>query len=252
MDASDGFDDFAGGSSASHFSVMPPPTTATTVALAAFDVATHSIVSPVRRRADCAGGDSASHFSVATPPAAGDATETTTSAAATLADSSSPDVAMDTIDSTTAAAASAVDTGVDADTDPSAAVVAPPTTEHISSFLLHIRRPAAGDDAASSSPDMAGGSADGATATAASAADSPAVACMLTRMLHHLQLLTAHISPLTRMLTKATPSPHAAHGRLPFRRRKRGVVRAGRHTKHVAKLSMPPRRPEPPAHHRLG
>ena len=40
---------------------------------------------------------------------------------------------------------------------------------HISSFLLHIRRQAAGD-AASSSPDMAGGSADGATATAASAA----------------------------------------------------------------------------------
>ena len=36
-----------------------------------------------------------------------------------------------------------------------------------------------------------------------------------------------------------------------FRRRKSGVVRAGRHTKHVAKLSMLLRRPEPPAHHRL-
>ena len=75
-----------------------------------------------------------------------------------------------TVDDATAAAASAADTGMDADTDPSPAVVASPTTEHISSFLLHIRRQAA-DDAASSSPDMAGGSADGATAAAVSATD---------------------------------------------------------------------------------
>ena len=99
------------------------------------------------------------------------ATETTTSAVATLADSSSPDVVVNTVDSATAAAASAADTGLDTDTDTSPAVVAPPTTEHIFSFLLRIRRQASGD-AASSSPDMAGGSADGATATAASAVDN--------------------------------------------------------------------------------
>ena len=103
-----------------------------------------------------------------TPPAAGDVTETTASAVATLADASSPDVAVDTVDSATAAAASATGTDMDVDTDPSPPVVAPPTAEHISFFLLHIRRQAAGD-AVSSSPDMAGGSADGVTATAASA-----------------------------------------------------------------------------------
>ena len=65
------------------------------------------------------------------------------------------------------------------------------------------------------------------------------MACMMTRILHHLQLPTAHISPLARMLAKTALSPHAAHGKLPFRRRKSGVVRAGRHMKHVAKLFMP-------------
>ena len=34
-------------------------------------------------------------------------------------------------------------------------------------------------------------------------------------------------------------------------RRERGVVRTGRHTKPVARLSMPPRSPEPPAHHQV-
>ena len=48
-------------------------------------------------------------------------------------------------------------------------MIAPPTAEHISSFLLHIRRRAA-DDAAPPSPDVTGSTADGATATAASAA----------------------------------------------------------------------------------
>ena len=65
---------------------------------------------------------------------------------------------VDAIDDTTAATASAADIGMDADTDPSPAVVALPTTEHVSSFLLHIRRRVAGDDTA--------------TATAASAAET--------------------------------------------------------------------------------
>ena len=45
-----------------------------------------------------------------------------------------------TADGATAAAASAVDEGVDVDTDPDPAATAPPAAEHISSFLLHIRR----------------------------------------------------------------------------------------------------------------
>ena len=97
------------------------------------------MIGPIRRREACAGDDSAPHFSVATPPAAGDATETTMFAAATVADSSSPDVAVDTVDGATAAAASAADTDAGVDADPSPAVVAPPTTEHICSFFLHMR-----------------------------------------------------------------------------------------------------------------
>ena len=102
------------------------------------------------------------------PPAADDTAMPTASAAAsataTLAASPSPDVIVGAVDDATAAAASAADTGMDAGgTDPSPAVVASPTTEHISPFILHIRRQAA-DDAAPSSPAVAGGSADGATA----------------------------------------------------------------------------------------
>ena len=74
-------------------------------------------------------------------------------------------------DGATAAATSDADTGINADTDPSPVVFASPTAEHISSFLLHIRRRTA-DDATSSSPDVDGDTADGTTATAASAADS--------------------------------------------------------------------------------
>ena len=48
-------------------------------------------------------------------------------------------------------------------------MIAPPIAEHMSSFLLHIRRRAA-DDTASSSPGVIGGPVDGATAPAASAA----------------------------------------------------------------------------------
>ena len=129
---------------------------------------THSTVGPVHRRETRAGGDSASHSSVATPPAADDATSTTTPAATTLAASSSPDVAVSTADGAMATAASAADTGMDVNTDPSPAVIAPPTTEHISSFLLRIRRRTA-DDATSSSPDATEDNADGATADVASA-----------------------------------------------------------------------------------
>ena len=90
-------------------------------------------------------------------------------------------VVVDAIDDTTAATASAADIGMDADTDPSPAVVALPTTEHISSFLLHIRRRVAGDDTATAAsaaetlvtPPSPGANVDdtgGATAKAASAA----------------------------------------------------------------------------------
>ena len=106
------------------------------------------------------------------PPAADDATIPTAFAAATLADSFSPNVAMDTADGATATAASAADTGVEVHTDPVPTATAPPTNEHISSFLLHTRRRAAGN-AAPSSPDVTGGPTDGATATATSAARKP-------------------------------------------------------------------------------
>ena len=59
----------------------------------------------------------------------------------------------------------------DVDTDPSPTVTVPPTAEHISSFLLHVRRHPA-DDATSSSPGVPVDAADGATATAVPAADT--------------------------------------------------------------------------------
>ena len=46
---------------------------------------------------------------------------------------------VDTADGATATAASAADTGMDVDTDLVPTTTAPPTTQHISSFLLHIR-----------------------------------------------------------------------------------------------------------------
>ena len=144
---------------------MGTPTAAVAAALTAADGATHNTAGPVYRRGIRAGDDSASHFSVSAPPAADDATSMTTSAATTLAASSSPDVAVSTTGDATAMAASAVDTGMDVHTDPSPAVIAPPTAEHVSSFLLHIRRRTA-DDVASSSPDATEGTIDGATATA--------------------------------------------------------------------------------------
>ena len=149
--------------------VLPPPQRlAATVALTTADGDTHATVGPTiyRRETHPGGGCSTSQFSVAALSAADDATATITSAAATSAASSSPDVAVRTADgATTATAASAVGTGMDVHTDPSTAMIAPPTAEHASSFLLHIRRRTA-DDAASSSPDATEGTADGATATA--------------------------------------------------------------------------------------
>ena len=83
------------------------------------------------------------------PPAAGDTAMPTESAAvALLAAYPFHDVVVGTVDDTTAATASAADTGMDAGTDPSPAVVAPPTTEHISSFLLYVRRRVADEDTA--------------------------------------------------------------------------------------------------------
>ena len=59
----------------------------------------------------------------------------------------------------------------DVDTDPSPTVTVPPTAQHISSFLLHVRRHPA-DDATSSSPGVPVDTADGPTAIAAPAADT--------------------------------------------------------------------------------
>ena len=69
---------------------------------------------------------------------------------------SSLDVTVGTAARAMATAASAADTGMEADTDPVPTTTAPPTAEHISSFLLYIRRRAADD----------------ATATAASTAET--------------------------------------------------------------------------------
>ena len=112
-----------------------------------------------------ADGNSASRLSMVTPPAADDATATAAPVAAALLEPRA------VTDGERRNAASAADTGMDIDTDPSPAVIAPPTAEHISPFLLHVRRRAA-DDAAAPPPDVTGGTADGATATAASAADT--------------------------------------------------------------------------------
>ena len=79
---------------------------------------------------------------MATPPTAGESTETTTPVATNLAAPFSPDMTGGTADgaTATATAVSAADTGVDVDTDPNPAATALPDAEHISSFLLHIRR----------------------------------------------------------------------------------------------------------------
>ena len=78
-----------------------------------------------------------------------------------LAASPSPDVAEE---DATATAASAADSGMDFDMDSVPAATAPPTAEHISPFLLHIRQRAA---------DMAVDPALGAATPADTAGDTP-------------------------------------------------------------------------------
>ena len=87
-----------------------------------------------------AGSCSASRLSMMTPPTAGQSTQTTTPAATHLAASFPLDMARDAGDGTTAATASATDAGVHVDTDPNPATTGLPADEHISSFLLCIRR----------------------------------------------------------------------------------------------------------------
>ena len=89
------------------------------------------------------GGDEVT-AAIPAPPTADDAIATATSAAATPAASSSPDVAGGTTDGARATATSAAGTSIDVDTEPVPVATVPPTAEHISSFLLHIRRHAAG------------------------------------------------------------------------------------------------------------
>ena len=73
-------------------------------------------------------------------PAAGASTQTATSTATHLAAPSPLDVTRDADDGTTADTASATDTGMGVDTDPNPATTGLPAAEHISSFLLRIRR----------------------------------------------------------------------------------------------------------------
>ena len=87
-----------------------------------------------------AGSCSASRLSMTTPPTAGQSTQTTTPAATHLAAPFPLDMTRDADDGATAATASATDTGVHVDTDPNPATTGLPADEHISSFLLRIRR----------------------------------------------------------------------------------------------------------------
>ena len=103
-----------------------------------------------------AGDSSSSHFPMVPSPAVDDTTMPTAPAATTLTASSSLDVTVGTAAGATATAASAAGTGMEIETDPVPTTTTPPTAEHISSFLLCIRRRAAND----------------ATATAASAAET--------------------------------------------------------------------------------
>ena len=87
-----------------------------------------------------AGSCSASRLSTTTPPTAGQSTQTTTPAATHLTAPSPLDMTRDADDGATAATASAADADMDVDTDLNPAATGLPAAEHISSFLLHIRR----------------------------------------------------------------------------------------------------------------
>ena len=189
-----------GGASESHFSTTPPLTTADPSA-----TATSPATAFVASSSPDATEGSADHFSAPTPPAARDTTATDAPTTETptapplppfhvpegakdgaLTASSSPSVALDTADGVTTAAASsypdvtagtatdgptagaasAADDDMGVDTDPVPAVTVPPP--------LHVPVGTKdGTTAASSSPDVALGTADGAvTAATASAAET--------------------------------------------------------------------------------
>ena len=77
---------------------------------------------------------------MATPPATGESTQTATPAATHLAAPFPLDMTRDADDGATAATASATDADMNVDTDPYPAATGLPAAEHVSSFLLHIRR----------------------------------------------------------------------------------------------------------------
>ena len=83
----------------------------------------------------------------------------------------SPGVALDTADGATAAAASATETDPDVEMDPIPAVAAPPTAEHLSPFLLHIRQSTTGSTTATepNEPRPGGAAIDGSPAALAPA-----------------------------------------------------------------------------------
>ena len=133
------------------------------------------------RRGIGAGGSSTPHFPMMPPLAAEDATVPTASASATLAASSSLGATVGTAAGATATAVSAAGVGIEVGTDRVPATTAPPTTEHISSFLSCIRRRAADDATATAATaaetlatpppsDVSLGANEGATANAAFAA----------------------------------------------------------------------------------
>ena len=88
------------------------------------------------------------HFPRMPSLAADDTMMPTASAATTLAASSSLDATVRTAPGATATAASTTYIGVAIGTDPIPTMAAPPTAEHISSFLSSIRGCAADDAAA--------------------------------------------------------------------------------------------------------
>ena len=129
-------------------------------------------------------GGSADHFSTPAPPAARDTTTTdeSTSETPTAPPPLPFHVPEDANDGALAASVSP-NVVLGTDTDPVPAETAPPTAEHISSFLLHTRRRLADNATATSAsttpgptaspfPDMTVDTAEGASATAAPATDA--------------------------------------------------------------------------------
>ena len=82
---------------------------------------------------------------MATPPMAGQSTQIATLTATHMAASFPLDMTRDAEEGATAAAASVTETGMDVDSDPNPATTGLLADEHISSFLLSIRRRADGE-----------------------------------------------------------------------------------------------------------